>query len=41
MSDLNNMMDDTVKGLDATTKSVALLKDVTQQVSAVVRSFRV
>jgi methyl-accepting chemotaxis protein len=41
VTDLNKMMDDTVKRLDATTKSVVLLKDVTQQVSSVVKSFRV
>jgi methyl-accepting chemotaxis protein len=41
VTDLNKMMDDTVKRLDATTKSVVLLKDVTLQVTSVVKSFRV
>jgi methyl-accepting chemotaxis protein len=40
VNDLNKMMDDTVKQLDQTSKSVDVLREVTERVTAVVKSFR-
>jgi methyl-accepting chemotaxis protein len=41
VTDLSQLMDETVKGLRETDQSVVILKDVTQRVSQVVNSFRV
>jgi methyl-accepting chemotaxis protein len=41
VTDLSQLMDETVKGLRETDQSVVILKDVTARVSSVVNSFRV
>ena len=41
VTDLSQLMDETVKGLRETDQSVVILKDVTQRVASVVNSFRV
>ncbi|HEY5947062.1 MAG TPA: methyl-accepting chemotaxis protein [Kofleriaceae bacterium] len=41
VTDLSQLMDETVKGLRETDQSVGILKDVTQRVASVVNSFRV
>jgi methyl-accepting chemotaxis protein len=40
VTDLSRLMDDTVKRIDSTTREVSVLKDVTDRVSAIVRSYR-
>jgi methyl-accepting chemotaxis protein len=41
VGELNTMMDHTVKQLDATSRLVGVLKNVTERVTGVVRGFRV
>jgi methyl-accepting chemotaxis protein len=41
VTDLNTMMDETVERIEATTKSLSTLDDVSQKVAVVVQSFRV
>jgi methyl-accepting chemotaxis protein len=40
VTDLSKLMDDTVKRIDSTSREVGVLKDVTDRVSAIVRSYR-